>query len=512
MRRLLFICFLFLPVLVKSQVWRDTLFLNPQAASIVDISLLRHALADSTLRDYGRVDLFYNRSAGAYRRSQQAYTAERIAFYAEGSKKLGRIGISGNFTFDKVYEDSLANSIRSDQHPLSPFYHYASKAGNYERQNYKANMTLSYDLVPGRLSPFLHVNYGTHWSTGSVDPRLESKIFMMKLNPGLAYRMKNGTTMGIMAITGRTKEQITVNYKSDFFGRNMSVPERIRYFNLGYGQNKLAGQQLRKYTDHLGTELSLKKQLTDWDLRTYARYERAIEENTLTPGKGKNYEVESRFTLQQYSGRVLLTKVGVARDHQLELKIASAIGEDRNVLNSPTLSLVNYQVRQNLVNLSYGLLFNKQQANQQELGLQLYYAEESRSDAATATKLDARQLRLSPYYRSYLLSSATGMLVARVAPFYSQPLWPELNLSPGSANAFTRDVVYTDYYYFSSKVAGADLGLSWISRDLLKGNLLEFSLEAQYQHQLSTSEIDYPAGFVPGKSRTQTVAGVKLLF
>ncbi len=464
------------------------------------------------MSDYGRVDLLYNRSAGAFRRAQQAYTTERIAFYSEGSRKLGRIGISGNFTFDKVYEDSLANSIRSDQNPLSPFYHYAAKAGIYERQNYKANMTLSYDLIPGMLMPFLHVNYGTHWSTGSVDPRLASNIFMLKFNPGLAYRMKNGTTVGVMVIKGKSTEKITVNYKSTFFERNTSVPERIRYYNFGYGQYKLAGQRLNKYTDHLGTELTLKKQLGEWDLRTYARYERALEESTYTLETQKDYSIASRFTLQQYTGRVLLTKVGAERDYQLDLKIGSASGEDRNILNSPTLSLVNYQVTQNLVDVTYSLIFSKQKRNQQEWGLNLHYAEENRSDAATVVKLDSKQLRLSPYYRIYLPTSASGLLVAKVAPFYSQPLHTEVLVGPNSESNFTRNVVYPDYYYFASNVAGADLGISWISKGLLKSNILEFSLEAQYQRQLSTSSLEYPASFFPGKSRMQTLAGVKMLF
>lgn len=502
-----------LPVLAKSQVWRDSLFLNPQASRVLEISLLRQGLGDSAIRSYGRVDLDYQRSEGAYRRAQEGFSKNRVAFYTAGARKLGRIGISGDFVFDKVYEDSLSSAIRSDQTLLSPFYYYAAKAGNYERQNYKANVTLSYDLIPGILIPFVQLNYGTHWSTGSVDPRLDSKRFLLKYNPGLTYRMKGGTAVSIMALKGSARENAGIAFKNDRFATSLTYPERIHYLSFGYGYLSIRDtSSLLKKTAYQGGELTFKKRIGSWNLLSFLRYERAKEESTHDLKSQKSYRIRAKFENNQYSGRFLFTKIGLGRDQQLDVRFSTLTGQDGHIDFSPTLSRVNYEVAQNTVDLSYSLIFNKRKRNQQELGFGVSYYEENRSDAAQSTRLDARILRLNPLFRSYIASSLSGMLVVKVAPFYSWPLQTALSVNPNSVNAFTRNVVYPDYYYFSSKVAGAQAGLSFLSKGLLKSNILEFSLDAEYSSRLSTAAESYPASFVPGKSRLQTMVGVKLLF
>src|SRR5690606_17443963 len=152
--------------------------------------LLSHNL--STAQNFGEVSLNYSSKTGDRRLSQQSHSKNAVEFYAFGANQLGDFRVSGDFLFDKIFEDSLAFGQRNDIDKWSPFQYYASKAGKYERQNYKANVTLSYKWTK-LIQPFFNVNYLHHWTTGSIDPRFESKKFEMKYNPGLILNFKEST-------------------------------------------------------------------------------------------------------------------------------------------------------------------------------------------------------------------------------------------------------------------------------------------------------------------------------
>ena len=502
-----------LPGLAKSQVWQDSLFVNPHSATIYGMTLLRHGLSDSAGKPYGRVGLNYNSSTGNYRRAQEAYTKNNVTFFAEGINRINRVAISGNFTFDKSFEDSLANSLRSDLDPLSPFYHYASKANKFERQNYIANVTVSYDLLPGKLMPFVNVNYRTHWTTASVDPRPEVKAFVLKYNPGLSYRTKSGSIFSVMGIFGRSDESTNISYKNINFQESLLFPERIQYLNFGYGYFSIQDtSRIKRHTDHIGAELTFKKKLGTWDLLSYLRTERSYVENTHGTRSRKEYFVRAKFILNEYSGRLLFTKTGNTHDQQLDIEAQMADGYDGHSNFSADLSKVNYEVSQSSLRMAYSLIFNKQKQTKQELGITVLYNDERRADAAQSTELDAKQLSITALYRSYFAYGKNNMLIAKAAPFYIFPLETFIAVNPNSVNAFTRNVVYTDYYYFGSKLAGATAGLSWVSNNLLKKNILEFSADLQYTHKLNDPPVTYSPGFMPDKYRMHANIGVKLFF
>ena len=511
MRKLLYILIV-LPVLAKSQIWQDSLFINSQKANVYSIGLLRHGLNDS-IGSYGRVGLYYDHSSGNYRRAQQAFSKSSVSFQAEGSSRINKFSISGDFTFDKIFEDSLSNSLRSDLDPLSPFYHYASKGNKYERQNYIANTTISYDLIPRILSPFLHVNYRTHWTTGSIDPRPGVKKFVLKYNPGLTYRTKKGGTFGLMAIVGHSDEKVSINFKNKGYEQSTTFPERISYINFGYGYSSIKDSlYLSKFTAYKGAEFTIKDALGNWNLLSFVRYERSVEESTHTAKTSPRYSIRGKFLLNQYSGRLLFTKIGDQHDQQLDIEAQIFDGYDGHIDFSSDLSVVNYEVSQNTARIAYSLIFNKQQRTEHELGLTLNYYQEKRSDAAQSTGLSARQLSIAPLYRSYIDVSDNSMLIAKVAPFYNFPVQAEVVTNPNSVNTFTRNVVYTDYYYFDSKLAGASLGVSWLSNNLLRKNIIEFGIDFHYLKKLNAPDITYEAGFVPDKSRSYSNASVKLFF
>src|SRR5690606_22271205 len=123
----------------------------------------------------------------------------------------------------------------------------------------------------------ININYQTHWTTGSVDPRPDSKKFILKYNPGLTVKVKDRTTLGLMAIIGSSSEDISLDYKNRIYSQSLTFPERIHYINFGYGYSSIKDTSgLRKYTRHIGGELSVKQQLGSWKLLSYLRAERSL--------------------------------------------------------------------------------------------------------------------------------------------------------------------------------------------------------------------------------------------
>lgn len=496
-----------------SQVWKDSLFLDPQEARINSISLLRHNLRPKGETKYGKISLDYGHTAGSYRRAQEPYSKNNIAFNAEGISRIGRMRLSGDFSFNKSFEDSLANALRSDIDLLSPNYYYAGKANDYQRQNYIANMTLSYDVIPDRLLPFLNVNYHYHWTTGSSDPRPEVKTISIKFNPGVGYSVNKNTAVSLMAILGRSSEQTGISFKNINYRESLAFPERIDYFNFGYGYSNIKDTtRLRKYTSYAGGELTLKSKFGKWELLSYLRLTHSATEHTHTTLSRKVYSSFADFTLNNYSGRLIFTRKGISSDHQFDLETNFRDGYDGNSKFSADLSKVNYQVSQGTIGFFYSIIFDKAKDVQKEVGIGLGYIAESREDKAQSTLLSNRQLTLTGLYRAYFPMGQHGLMKATISPFYSAPLETTLSTNVNSIVNFTRNVVFTDYYYFNSNLAGTTVGLSWSGNNLLKTNILEFSADLQYTHKLNDPPVIYSPGFMPDKYRMHANIGVKLFF
>jgi len=199
-------------------------------------------------------------------------------------------------------------------------------------------------------------------------------------------------------------------------------------------------------------------------------------------------------------------------DYQLDISASFTSGYDGNFRFSSDLSKINYEASQDAVHISYNIFFDKKKRRPKDITIGVDYYNETREDMAQSTMLSAKQLEISALFRSYIPIDQHSMINATIKPFYSFPLQTLITTNPNSVTAFTRNVVYTDYCYFNSKLAGANVGLSWLSNNLLKKNLLEFSLDVQYMTKLNTPVVTYEAGFVPDKYRLYTNAGIKLFF
>lgn len=482
MRILIYISFLaFFPACLYAQVGKDSIYMLDYQKKIYTKNFLQHNLSSPT--NFGDVSLNYSQRTGNRKLAQQAHTNQTIDFYALGANQLGDFRISGDFLFSKVLEDSLSYGQRNDIDEWSTFNYYASKAGKYERQNYKANLTLSYKLNRF-IQPFFNVNYLHHWTTGSVDPRFESKKFEMKYNPGIIVHLKE-TNLGLKAILGNGRENAGVGYKNKNFGQSLLFPDRIHYLNLGYGLISIKDTlNTRKYSKLFGAEVSLHTKLGRNILDINSSMERKNENSTNDLKSTNVYRKRGTYEQDTYTLNASLQMLRNHSHHLFTWDTKYISGQDGLINFSPSLDKVNYTV--DYLESKAGYLFSnlKQAKWNYDLGMDLDYYNIERNDYATFLKVSNTFVHVSPKFNLRYKGHDRDYVQVGFTPRLILDIDHEIAYSPNSLNNFIQGVVFWDYDYYSTNAMNLNWNVKWItskvSTQYLFGVKADFTLEKNF--------------------------------
>ncbi|MEI5986012.1 MULTISPECIES: DUF6850 family outer membrane beta-barrel protein [Sphingobacterium] len=498
-----------LPSCLYAQDERDSIYQSEIIGKLIKDHFLQHHL--SYPKNFGEVELNYQGTSGDLRLAQEAYSQRNINFYAIGSNELGKFQISGDFLFNKKLTDSLSFGQRNDMEPWNPYSYYASKAGNYESQLYRSNFTLSYQL--GKiLRPFMQINYQYLWTTGSVDPRFDNKVFGIQYRPGLQVNVKN-SSVALAAIIGNGRESQAISYKNKNYSQSLQYPDRIHYLSLGYGNNAIKDSlNNRKYTDLWGLEVSLHQPLsTNTSLDILSSLKKNKQEFT-TDQKSTNkvYHVRGIYHEDQYFGSATLFKTTPSLNQYLNLKADYIRGYDFIRDLSADLSKSNYSV--NVLNSSLNYLAEQQSPKPINFlyGLDLSYFQVHRQDNAQSIDVSNANLKIQGTFGANIKTGNAELLRFQINPFYRTSISDDLKYAANSMNHYIQQVVFWDYTYYKTNLLGAKLGAEWQSRSLFKQYI--FAVKADYQIEqgkIKPSEyiINHPIGNL---NRQQFQIGVKL--
>lgn len=492
------------PVCLCAQTGNDTLLLDFQK-QVLKGNLLSHNL--STAQNFGEVSLNYSSKTGDRRLSQQSHSKNAVEFYAFGANQLGDFRVSGDFLFDKIFEDSLAFGQRNDIDKWSPFQYYASKAGKYERQNYKTNVTLSYKWTK-LIQPFFNVNYLYHWTTGSIDPRFESKKFEMKYNPGLILNFK-ASTFGVKAILGNGRESLGIDYKSDNYASSLLYPDRIHYLNMGYGFNNIKDTtSTRKYSTILGAELSAHTHIGSAVLDISSSFERKDENNSNDIRSSKIYNIRSKYIEDTYNLHVLL-QVPKAFSHQLiTVKGQYVNGYDGHVEFTPDLSRINYSVQFLEANMGYLYTRNQHKPWNYDLGVVAKYFYIDRNDFASTLSVSNTYLRIAPTFRLRYDRFHMDNIQLSFNPAYQKNLNNNLEYSTNSLNNFIQGVVFWDYDYYSTNAYQLNWSAKWTTKRISSQYWTGIRLTYDYHKNLDNSNSEALSSFKSNASLQHFTIGL----
>lgn len=463
------------PIHANSWVGKDSIYTQDYQQMIYRRNFLSHNL--STPKNFGEVSLIYSNSNGNRRLAQQAHNRQQVDFYAIGANQLGDFRISGDFLFNKVFDDSLSFGQRNDIDEWTTFNYFASKAGKYERQNYKANLTLSYkfnDLI----QPFFNVNYLSHWTTGSVDPRFESKKFEMKYNPGVILNFDN-TNIAIKAIIGKGREGTGVSYKNKNYSQSLLYPDRVHYLNLGYGKISIRDtSSTRRYSSFVGGELTGHTQFGNiiLDLNLSAEFKNDNMTNDLK--SAQVYRKRAVFKEDNYNASALIQVLGNRHHHLITLDAQYLDGRDGLIEFSANFDKVNYTVNYQSARVGYLLTKRDYITWGYDAGVDIEYYNIERQDYASNLHVNNSFIHISPQGRIYYRASGGDLIQFAFKPKAIVNMADEITYSINSLNNYIESVVLWDYDYYRTKAWKLDWNAKWITNKVSSQYL--FGVYANY--------------------------------
>ncbi|GAA4513684.1 DUF6850 family outer membrane beta-barrel protein [Sphingobacterium thermophilum] len=447
----------------------------------------------------GEAELSFQHREGNYRRAQQAHLQNIANFKADGISQIDKFVVSGSFQFDKVWEDSLANTLQGEMDDLSPFYFFVQKAGKYERQNFVGNVNVRYAGKFSLLQPGIVFKYHSHWTTRSVDPRPNVASVAIKFNPYITAQLQNHQ-LSLGFSYGYGDEENTITYKNRMFSTSMLYPERIYYTNQGFGFiSQRDSSSLRRYDTYLGGNLGYTLEKEYLQLYSVTSFERKVTNSTYDTKLRQRYFKRSEFTLQSVSHNTLLMLNKNVASHILELNAAYHNGRDYNY----NLRAANYLVKYYNVELDYSYTNERW-----SWGGSTAWSSMEKTDAASAHHHQYSLLSLSINAKRFW-HIADHILETELRPQYTFKLNNKLSVPSTQVNLFTTSVVYPDFDYFNLEPLMLHLNIAYNIPSVMKLRGMRLFLRNQILTFVNKSEKETMSLPVEDAQMWQVQAGIQ---
>ncbi len=440
---------------------KDSLLLDVASQQKLLFHYVHPQLVKGQSKDFniGEAELSFQTKLGEYRRAQSAYQQNLAEFNAFGISQIDSFIISGHFKFNRIWEDSLANSLQGINDDVSPFYYFVEKPGQYERQNFKGNVQVRYAGLHPYFQPGLKFDYDMHWTTRSVDPRPNVASVAIKFNPFISSQF--GTTLVSAGfIYGYGDEEVNIGYKNRNFSQSLLYPDRIHYTNQGFGYiSQKDSSDMRKFDQYLGGNLAFSKQEDKYEIYSALRFERKITNSSFDTKLRTVYKKQSQFNLQTLNSETLIyLRQTDDRQHLINLDVIYQKGKDFNY----NLGSANYLVTHANVDLNYAY-----QQKVWTLGWGGDWRSMDKLDAAAAHEHTYQQLMLHVQIRR-IFNIGKNFLETELIPNYTMSLSNELTVPSTQVNVFTKSVVYPDFDYFNLEPVGLDFNIAYVLPKAMK--------------------------------------------
>lgn len=447
-------------------------------------------LQDTARQNFGDLTVYYDRKNLNYRTSQMAQKTGVAAFEARGINYLSdKIVISGAFSYAKTWQDSLAYFLGGLDDNSIPGYFYTPKAGEFERQTYDAQAHLGYKLKPNWHAD-LQANYTHHWSTRSVDPRMELYSMKFLLKPSLSYITAGQQHFSISGIWGYGRGQTDISYKNRRLNDGTAQPEYHHFTSFGYGYIKeLDSTSLRQYDQYRGLELAGTWNQPRWTLYWSASYLKRNNENTNDVRYMQNYQIKQTFDLDQLDVDLLFTDKRI-NGNLIRFNLKSISGHD-GVYHSGK----NYFLSQWNMSLLYSKAFASASRSPKEAGISIQSAYDKRDDALTAHLAERRWIDLAAPLSWSKRGKSEDRFRLQLTPSYRIRLTNRLQVPDSQINSFSLGIAYPEFYYFDSNVFSVQTKLSYLTSKLFNKTKTAFFIDFRFESapRLNTTPEDHQA-------------------
>ena len=464
-------------------------------------------VADS-LQEAARLSLQYGNDTRNYKLPTEAYITNNVSLYSEGLTTIGKAKVMGKFYFDKMWEDSLANNMSGQLQNGQPLTYLTPKAGKYERQNLRFEAGIAYPVWKSLYLNAL-VNYNYHWTTGSVDPRVEEKIFDAGFTPGFSYKIGN-TVIGAGYLVGKKDGKFDIDYNNTTFATGQLFPERRYYINQGYGYvapitsitfsppgtitlQRLLGLVIPAYNEYKvnqsGLVLSAAMQIHGWSLKANYTNELSKRNNFNKTTVEDTVVIEltqSRYDLVTQKLQVLITSNENKKAvHQLSFS---------GIINEGTSQMAhengaNYLFDEHNASLAYLLSIKKRNQVTNEFGLDGDLFHFFKKDYKQSVFYENTHLRVGVNAATYLRSKENTLKIF-IKPGLVLPVKNAIQIPQSQLNIFTQNIAYPEYDFYGSIFISGRAGATLFAPGWLKNMGSAVFANVAYQQKISDSDVD----------------------
>ncbi|QJB31766.1 hypothetical protein HF329_10725 [Chitinophaga oryzae] len=477
--------------------YRATALQFRQAAQ--GVTLLQHYASGNV----GIVSLQGTAASGGYRLAQEPQQHRVASFGSEGIKEAGRFKLYGQFTYSRTWDDSLAWMLSGIAADNRPYYFAAGKAGKYDRQSYQMKGLAAYTLRPDKWYAGAGVSYRYQTAFRSVDPRPSVRQFSLAVQPEITWK-NSRHWLGIQPMIGYGYENTSVQYKNAQYQHNYdSYPERRTWLMMGMGYMQPRsgqGEQMNIRIRKNGLTLFHQYHYAGWDFNTQAGWDR--EKAVFSPPSESSLKETQwgTYTLNCYQLH-MLAQQGLR--HSIQLHAVLRNGEDFNSYAVPplvqALNASNYRYRYRQVAAEYSRLSARENGWVPGWGGSLQWQQEEKQDFITAHQLSYS--RLTPVLFGELHRDRHGdRFHTRLAAGVQLPLSTSVHVLPTQMTAFSREVVYRDYYYYGATAVSLDWQATYITRRVLHTLPAGITLRVKYTQAPGNIQPSEPLATAPGNS------------
>lgn len=485
----------------------DSLFFYGQTQRQLELTKSNATvLLKDTLQKIGQVSLSYHYLYGGLKNSQMPKGQKDIVFSSDGITKLGKLKLYGSFTYSRMKQNELGNLLRGEDIDDEPFYYYAEKEADFQRQKFYAKGIVSYELLKNRMYLSSGFNYIYYLADRAVDPRLSLNWFDFKAAPELTWITKK-FNIGVSGMLGYGIENTTIKYKNDNYSKGSSYPDRISYMNYGYGYTRRMSDNFSRRKEYKGLGIHFSGELDQWKTLFNIDYTSSTDKNRKSLNASTKSLVYSSYESDKIEGQLLMTRKKGKHLQQIELAYSNLAGDD--FLNEFNAS--NYTAKNQNAYLAFSDLIQGGR-NSIEWGLQANYVSSYKKDALTAHLFEYSYFQPGIKGGYYKIIPGKYRFSAILSPSLILPVKTDLDIPKTQEVSFTTAIVYPDYAYRKITSGSLDLKLQFIDQRISKDFRTGITFQTGLIKALQKPEIELPATTLPGNYRLSMNLALNLYF
>ncbi|PWS30694.1 DUF6850 family outer membrane beta-barrel protein [Pedobacter paludis] len=457
--------------------------------------------------NYNGLKIGQNFEKGNLMKAQDASTLNNTVLSTEGISQLSSISIWGQFSYNRIIEDSTSFSHQTRNNLANPYYFGSPKNLSYQRTLYNLKALASKNIIKNNLPIGLGGDYriGNHYSTN--DPRGQVNDFQLNLIGTIGYNITKELMIGAAYRYGYGLEKANVAYKNSSLSQGYVIPEYNNYLINGYGE-----------PEQYNSDRTVQSNQTRDGLDAYLTFENPVfgsfNFNYQTSKEKQKFDYRTSLAITEYINFNLVSEnyqffwLKKISSNSLSVNISYKSNTGDNYINRYLANSYLFKNKSLGAQVHYSISKNQFTHN---ISLSLKQYEERRQDGIAGNDVRFNQLNYSLSYGINHQNNNHHNWGVSVTGLYNQYLDSDFSVLLANEGTFTRNVIYYDYAYNTTSKYGGNVTANY-SIPMFKQIQAGIKLGATYLRRDDLKDFGRLLTNTPGKDRFSSNISLNLYF